>query len=224
MHSSDLESELVKELLLQSVPCLRTDNAHAPIPLRPVASPRPGYRQFNPTLTSHAKALYGVIRESNIYAVQDRSWRLTSEPRSTVNHLFEYHPDHGVQWSRLLDEGALHLAVSRAWMSLEDIRLFSWRGNLWGIGALHTTQSNIIAHESSDIVARQVLFRIEEGAIVEHQILQSPINAQFEKNRVPMVLNDSLFLIYSLDPLCIYEYLPDQSLRRVKGHPGVMTR
>jgi hypothetical protein len=58
--------------------------------------------------------------------------------------------------------------------------------------------------------------RIEDRAVIDYQELQSPIGAPIEKNWTPVVVDDNLFIVYSLSPYVVYLYA-DSELKLVRG-------
>lgn len=111
--------------------------------------------------------------------------RLIVAVRSLKNrHTTNFMADVGEDWT-LQKPVALKMKVRN---ELEDLRLFYWRGELWGIGATY----------AKDMV-QQALVRISGVGIEEYYPLKSP---RHEKNWMPCA-GDDLRLVYSTDPLVV---------------------
>ncbi len=79
---------------------------------------------------------------------------------------------------------------------LEDCRLFQWRESWWCVA----TARDRNPREMAEIV----LARLEaDGSIEFVQLLPGPDPDRHEKNWVPLVRNDELFLLYRTDPTVI---------------------
>jgi hypothetical protein len=78
-----------------------------------------------------------------------------------------------------------------------DPRLFSWRGQLWGVSA--------VAHEDRGWVTQIALARFTQTdhelyILTDAKLVPSGISPRWEKNWMPQVVGDDLCLIYSVDP------------------------
>jgi hypothetical protein len=79
--------------------------------------------------------------------------------------------------------------------SLEDLRVFSWRGELWAIAAMHNGATPPVA-------IRQALLELSPDASeVLHAHVQPSV--RHEKNWMPCVEGDVLRLVYSTEPLVV---------------------
>ena len=112
--------------------------------------------------------------------------------------------------TEILDDSLVRDRCRFAANGIEDIRLFRWKDSIFGLGAAVASDDNL------HFAARQILMRIEGRAVIDYQELQSPIGAPIEKNWTPIVVDDNLFIVYSLSPYVVYQYA-DSELKLVRG-------
>lgn len=162
---------------------------------------------WNPAMMSMEDQYLIATRSSNFYSLNDGMCAYAGSPHNTINILHRLNhklePIHQIA----LDDSLVRTTCSAATFGIEDIRLFSWQGQPWGIGA-----AVCAGPKAGSFQAQQVLFRLDEHRIVDFHLLPSPVNARIEKNWTPLFLNDELHLIYSLDPLIAYHVDSDGSL------------
>lgn len=89
--------------------------------------------------------------------------------------------------------GPIRTPLALSLPQAEDLRVFQWRGQLWGIGATHD-------NGTPPRWIRQVLVELGSDAsrISQFHVLRS---SRYEKNWMPCVDGDQLRLVYSTDPL-----------------------
>ncbi len=128
---------------------------------------------------------------------------------SSENWLIQYDKDLRPQSRvRLQDEGILENCVE-ARNGLEDGRLFEWSGQQWVLfSGLQRSQQGY--------VNSMILARIDGDRLVHPIVLPSPYHYSREKNWMPWVLGNELYLIYSTKPLEVYRY-ETRGLARVHG-------
>lgn len=94
--------------------------------------------------------------------------------------------------SELLDSTETKSVVQ----GLEDMRIFRWRNELWCIANQRWTAEH----------PQLILGRIVDGRVIDKVLLIGPNGDQCEKNWLPYIRNDELYLIYSHQPLIILRY------------------
>lgn len=78
---------------------------------------------------------------------------------------------------------------------IEDFRLLQWRGAVWVVGTARneTADTNVM-----------VLARLQGHLLVDPVFLPSPHGKRIEKNWTPLVVGETLYFIYSHDPLQVF--------------------
>jgi len=99
---------------------------------------------------------------------------------------------------------------------LEDGRLFTWLGQQWAL--FSGLQRSRRGYENS-----MILVRVEGGRLCNPIVLPSPYHLSREKNWMPWVLDNELYLVYSTRPLEVYRYTPN-GLIRVSGEMAARRR
>lgn len=195
-------------LSLSSTPAL-ADHCHA----RPAyLAHRMPYPIFNPGVIRWNDEILFVSRCSNLLVRDDSYYVYGSKPHDTANVFHRYSERLEVIESHLLDDRLLRKNCRAAECGIEDLRLFSWQGALWAIGAG-------VRVDDMGFLVSQILIRIDQWKIVEFIELNSPVGARREKNWIPLVRDDKLFLIYCFDPLIVFEYREGRLLP-VTGAPA----
>ncbi|MBT9290715.1 hypothetical protein [Prosthecodimorpha staleyi] len=164
---------------------------------------------FNTAALSTETGFLMLARSCNSLCLNDGTYihRDPSE-RTSVNILFETDGDLQITRRQRLDNSLAEAALGPG--AIEDIRLFAWRGAIWGLGAW------VQWIDATRYRAEQVVIRIEGGRIVEAHPIPSPGGARIEKNWVPLVAGDDLFLVQSLAPLHIHRF----EAGRIVTHKG----
>ena len=104
----------------------------------------------------------------------------------------------------------LRTSCASAEFGIEDARVFVWRDAVWGIAA------GISPAPHGGLKATQILFRMDGSDIVEFHELQSPNKSNMEKNWVPLVADDTLYLLYGICPYVVFAY-EDGQLKAIRG-------
>jgi GT2 family glycosyltransferase len=108
-----------------------------------------------------------------------------------------------------LDDSAIRLQYREAMNGLEDGRLFLWKGDLWALfSGLERTRDGFLN--------TMMLSRVDGDRLTDARVLPSPHGQAREKNWMPWVVQDDLYLVYSTQPLEIYR-VDKQGLVRVNG-------
>ena len=132
---------------------------------------------------------------------------------SSENWLLHYADDFTLKSTRKLDDQKILQTCSPARNGLEDGRLFLWKGELWGL-------FSGFRREGESFYNTMILARISEGEWVDPVVLPSPHHHAREKNWMPCVRDDELYLFYSTQPLEVYLY-SEGELRPVSEKFGV---
>lgn len=187
--------ENLQQIQVQTTPILARIE-HLPVQYLRYEAPHP---IFNPSVVNTGNQFIFMSRCSSLRKIQDLRSYYASQPHDTKNilhflsHGFQYC---GVQW---LDDTVLRTSCPTAQYGVEDCRLFVWQGELWAIGAA------IQPSQEFGLIVTQLLFKIQNGKVIEFVSLPSPHGLP-EKNWIPHVSNERLFLVYSLSPTIVYEY------------------
>lgn len=87
---------------------------------------------------------------------------------------------------------------------MSDGRPFQWKGAWWLLASW--------SFYSSPDRCQLTLCRLEGTAIVEQQLLPSPMQAALEKNWMPLIRGERLELIYWIDPMEVMTYRGENDL------------
>jgi GT2 family glycosyltransferase len=132
---------------------------------------------------------------------------------SSENWLVKYDASLRPQFTtRLLDQEVRERCIE-ARNGLEDGRLFMWSGRQWALfsGLQRSRRGYINA---------MILAEVEGDRLCNPIVLPSPHQLSREKNWMPWVMDNELYLVYSTQPLEVYRYTPD-GLIRVHGGVAV---
>lgn len=155
---------------------------------------------FNPSVCEKGGLLMFCSRRSNFLVKMDgRAILATGEAHNTINVIHYLSKELEVISEAILDDTLLRKNCELASNGIEDIRLFTWKGQIYGIGAG-------ISFNEERYVVTQILIRIDDNTVSEYFVLASPVGASQEKNWMPLVIGDELFFVYSLLPLVIYRF------------------
>jgi hypothetical protein len=164
---------------------------------------------FNPGVASFQNEIVFISRSSNLVCLGENRYVYAASPHNSINVFHRYDNDLNFLGWRTLEDAPLRKDAPGG---IEDVRLFIWQGCLWGIGA------GIGFAERGNLRARQVLVRFEDFSVADFTVLPCPGGHRLEKNWVPIVKDGNLYLIYSFDPMVVYEFHKG-NLRLVKGEP-----
>lgn len=118
---------------------------------------------------------------------------------SSENWLVRYHPDFSVRSISRLNDLAFRKNCREAMHGLEDGRLFYWKHQLFGL-------FSGLRREGNNYFNTMVLSRVDGDTLVDPLVIPSPHGEEREKNWMPYVRNDELYLVYSTQPMEVYRY------------------
>ncbi|WP_456734380.1 glycosyltransferase [Bradyrhizobium sp. USDA 3364] len=163
-----------------------------------------GYRPTNPSVSRHGNDLYLVQRAVNFRLLKDGTYETDNgAPIRTRNFLLRLNADLGVQAAaELLQPADYPTAQFEEVQGLEDIRLFSWNGSLWGISCVREL--------NAEGWCEQLIARIEqrsntETRLAEWRVLRPEGPRLHEKNWMPQANGAALRFVYSCDPTRIVD-------------------
>lgn len=158
-----------------------------------------GYRPTNPSVSRHGNDLYLVQRTVNFRLLKDGTYETDNgAPIRTRNYLLRLNADLEVETAaELLLPADFPKTQFEEVQGLEDIRLFSWNGSLWG--------SSCVRELNAEGWCEQLIARIEqrsnsETRLAEWLVLRPEGPRLHEKNWMPQAKGASLHFIYSCDP------------------------
>lgn len=153
---------------------------------------------FNASVENFDNRYIFISRCSNILNYADGNYFYVSNPHRTINIIHNYDYEFNFINYEILDDSFLISNFECAQFGVEDIRLFKRDNELWGIGAA-------ISESEKRRTITQILFKIEGNKIVLGYPIFSPHGRVYEKNWAPLVKDNSLYLVYSINPLEIYQ-------------------
>jgi hypothetical protein len=148
----------------------------------------------NPSIIKTPSGYLMIARSSRLRCYDDVDYIENSAKIDDINYIYTLDNTFKVINSSALDERFLRAAGFCIKHCMSDTRLFYWQDKLWGIGAAAQLQGQ---HE----VVKQVMFCIEQNAVIDAISLDSPTGFSLEKNWTPIVKEGVLNLIYSFSPL-----------------------
>lgn len=146
---------------------------------------------FNPGLLKLSDGYLMTVRSRASNCFNDQIFIHNPNAPVDVNYLIYFNEQFQVTKKVVLDESIFVRDGSTWTPPIEDIHLFSWGDEVWAIGAIHARGARKI---------EQALCKIQGDAIVEYQVLTSPVGLSVEKNWIPVPGDGKLKLIYSFDP------------------------
>ena len=174
-------------------------------------------KPFNPSVVVHGDQVFGVVRVDSFRPHLDQTYFFDKNTKGARNILFRLDDHFNVVDPVWLSFRSIPGELRASWLSFEDLRLFSWRQGLWAIGALHIQKEYEGELDLSKKICRQALVGIEGNEFVLHAVFPSPLKLKTEKNWVPLVVDEVLYFIYSVDPLVLFRF--DGSKLTLRGAP-----
>lgn len=173
------------------------------------------WRSLNPSVAMHDGELAVVVRTVNYQLRADGSYDI-ADPEGVVrtrNHLV-VHDDTGAELTRTqLTEPDRPARFPSPVRGLEDLRLFMWRGSWHVIGTSRELDPTTRC--------RMAVARIDGSDLTDLTALPDLDRLRPEKNWMPLVDGDRLRFVYSLHPLVVLEWDPQNAvLREVVRSPG----
>jgi len=162
--------------------------------------PPEGYYPLNPSVTRLGQRIVVMQRTMNCELIQDghRSQTLGDAPVHTRNFLLRLNDDLDIQSAaEILPPSDMPEPAFKLVLGFEDLRLFSWRGELWGSACLR----ELTAHGWCE----QVLARIggngpADCRLTDWRVLRPEGPRVHEKNWMPKVAGDRLQFVRLCDP------------------------
>lgn len=163
-------------------------------------APPDGYVALNPSITLLGDQLFVAQRAVNYVMSEDGQHYRTPEgqPITTRNFLLHLGDDLSTRTSaEILSPKDMPAPVYPAVRGFEDLRLFGWRGGLWGVACVREL--------TPEGWCEQVLARLEpEGGgayrLVDWRTVDAEGAKAHEKNWMPQVDGDALRFLYLCDP------------------------
>jgi hypothetical protein len=186
-------SDLQSELLVLTTPIISVECSITPIRIGIGNTPI-----FNPGILKNND--YGYVmtaRSSSLMCLNDRYTKLDSDQFElngrNINYILHLDDKFKVIRFAELDESLIR-AKNPDFGVLQDIRLFYWNRQVWGVAAIEGGERT-----------HQALFLVENDTVKTFHLMISPQNQRLEKNWAPLIQGDNLKLIYSIDPLSIVD-------------------
>lgn len=162
-----------------------------------------GYMPSNPSVTRLGDEIVLLQRTVNYTLTEDGQYTTPGDaPSTTRNFLLRLDNDLAVQGaSEVLPPADLPLPAFDLVLGFEDMRLFAWRGELWGLACMRQL--------TPEGWCEQVLARIGDGGTRPHvltdwRVVHPGGQRQHEKNWMPLVEQgpdgDQLRFAYLCDP------------------------
>ncbi len=173
-------------------------------------APNPAY---NPSLLKIPTGYLMTARSSAVHVFNDRVCVTNPDTPKDVNYVMWLDAQLNIIKYDILDESLLSKDASGWTSALEDIRLFDWRGEVWGIAAIGNRAAGAIG---------QVMVQLDGHRIAQYRVLPSPRGQKVEKNWIPVAHASQLKLIYSVEPLQILSMRsPMEPIRLPDGFSSV---
>jgi len=183
---------ILKKILIQSYPILLDT---IPNELSKIGS----LALFNPTITEIDNNLLLVARESSHPIKLEKNYtKVLKTNLHDKNHIYIV-ANNGFIHVGMLNDQILIDQYKTEYHGLHDIRLFKIKNQIWGLGGM-------LLSTSPKSMMKQVLFQLAGDKVAHPHILNSPFGVYVEKNWMPVVKQEKLFFIYSLDPFILLEF------------------
>ncbi|KXW58751.1 hypothetical protein [Ferrovum myxofaciens] len=163
----------------------------------------------NPSIVATEEGWWVLVRAIDPVPYQGPQ----QECLSSENWLLHYADDFTLKSTLKLDDQKIRQTCLSVRNGLEDGRLFLWKGELWGLfSGFH--------RESESFYNTMIIARIKAGEWVDPVVLPSPHHHAREKNWMPCIRDDELYVFYSTQPLKVYVFSGGE-LRPVAEKLGV---
>lgn len=147
----------------------------------------------NPSITGRAEGFSVLVRALDPVPYAGPALPFVS----SESWLLDYTETLAVRSALKLDDGEVRQKCPEAVHGLEDGRLFEWRGQLW---VLYSG----LRREGSRYFNTMLICRVEAGRLTDPRVLPSPKHLEREKNWMPWVMGEALYLVYSTQPVEVY--------------------
>ncbi len=159
------------------------------------------YPSFNPSIIKTPIGYILIARSSNLLNYNDGNYFYKSSPHRTQNFIVNLNNDLEITSQIRLAECDINEPGASAEFGFEDIRLFSWYGEIWAVGAGLKPSA-----KSNNTEVRQILFKLDGTQVEEAYVLNSPNDNSVEKNWMPLIKENELYFAYDLSPLEMVHY------------------
>jgi len=162
--------------------------------------PPDGYYPHNPSVTRLGRQIVAIAKTANWELTEDRQWlrMSTNRPTRNRNFLLRLSDDLEIQSAaEILPPPDMPEPAYKWMLGFQDLRLLTWRGELWGSGCLQEL--------TAGGWCEQVLARIDELGpatcrLTDWRVSRPEGPRVVEKNWMPQVTDDRLQFIYLCDP------------------------
>ena len=184
LKSETVHDSFLKDVVVNTTPLLSSLINSSHLLLDPISS----YPGFNPSIIKIASGFIVSTRESNFVLKGDNLTFNLNERRNTFCGIYYLDNEFNILKSVMLDDTMIRRDSKYGSEGIEDIRLFEWNNSIWGIG------TGIHRSEFQQVTTRQLLIEIIDEKIVSFYELESPSNANIEKNWIRLVIEYYLFI------------------------------
>lgn len=171
---------------------------------------------FNPSIVHYQDGFLLSVRSSNFYLVREKHMPAGFEYNNlwNKNYIIHFDADNKPIWSKGIDDSSVKEKCANRFLGVEDIRLFEINGAISGIGTCVSIKDGL---GFEGYKAQPVSFDLKDGRINNPTLWESSLGRKIDKNWVPLVKNNQLNLVYSLDPLTIIK-IDGNNASVVKGN------
>ncbi|OZB34502.1 MAG: hypothetical protein B7X47_00360 [Ferrovum sp. 34-44-207] len=150
---------------------------------------------FNPSLISENDELKVMLRVIE----EDKNKKNRKGFFYSENWIVNYDDQFNFKNYSIIDDEGIINQYRECSYGLEDGRLFKWNNENWVI----FSGLNI---ENKKFINTMCIAKLVGNKLKEFTFIPSPQNKEREKNWVPLVKDNELYIIYNIDPLEIYLY------------------
>jgi hypothetical protein len=181
---------------------------------------RKDFAPTNPSVAMHDGRLFAVVRSVN-YRLKNGAYFIFDKDNvvRTENYFGTINPATGAF------EGVVIGEAPEVWkrdpggyvQGFEDLRLFCWRGEWW---ALSTVRDHQEGRAINEIVLLRLVDERDNSVRIASVHRLCPGTRRYEKNWVPIVEDDKLFILYGADPTHWLEVDPEAMTTKVYATHG----
>lgn len=148
------------------------------------------YPIFNPSIVKNGDGFIVMARQSTLVNYAEYYYEYEESEHRTINYIYHLDANLKVTSVSVLDDSILRKKDSVAEAGIEDVRLFSYDGEIYGIGA---GTRKIDGH----FFVSQIVFKLGNKKIIEYFVAPQ-IGGRVEKNWVPFEGVSPITLKYSI--------------------------
>ncbi len=179
-----------------------------------------GWSRFNPSIVRRGDELVVNLRSSNYRIGPGGAYfGLDGRPSSivrTTNHLVRLDRHLAVTGTQRIP--SIPAAVDSSVVGLEDVRLIDVAGHLFGLAARRDASPTMVCEQA--LLDTGIIGDATTTLAVSAQRLDSPVPDRHEKNWMPFVIGDELYVVYSCDPCVVLHVAMDGALTPASTTPG----